>query len=182
MLARVNVRVLAIFGEQDRNVNWRNTVALYSRTEVGAVIRARTGVPDPPKLGPSSSPSTLVSCSCTVFSPSTRSRALSMDSLELLFSSSRSGDSGDEAMCSSDSLTGRNVSWSECLRGKHQELYQVTGRLPPRRIRTAAPLPSRFGNSFRLVASTSGQSPPASTCAHRVAGVRCEERRVSRIC
>jgi pimeloyl-ACP methyl ester carboxylesterase len=32
MLARVNVPVLAIFGEKDRNVNWRNTVALYSKT------------------------------------------------------------------------------------------------------------------------------------------------------
>jgi pimeloyl-ACP methyl ester carboxylesterase len=32
MLARVNVPVLAIFGEKDRNVNWRNTVALYSGT------------------------------------------------------------------------------------------------------------------------------------------------------
>jgi fermentation-respiration switch protein FrsA (DUF1100 family) len=32
MLARVNVPVLAIFGEKDRNVNWRNTVALYSET------------------------------------------------------------------------------------------------------------------------------------------------------
>ncbi|HKV64543.1 MAG TPA: alpha/beta hydrolase [Candidatus Acidoferrum sp.] len=32
MLARVNVPVLAIFGEQDRNVNWRNTAELYSKT------------------------------------------------------------------------------------------------------------------------------------------------------
>lgn len=32
MLARVNLPVLAIFGEKDRNVNWRNTVALYSQT------------------------------------------------------------------------------------------------------------------------------------------------------
>ena len=32
MLARVNVPVLAIFGEKDRNVNWRNTVPLYSET------------------------------------------------------------------------------------------------------------------------------------------------------
>jgi uncharacterized protein len=32
ILARVNVPVLAIFGEQDRNVNWRNTAALYSGT------------------------------------------------------------------------------------------------------------------------------------------------------
>jgi len=32
MLARVIVPVLAIFGERDRNVNWRNTVALYSKT------------------------------------------------------------------------------------------------------------------------------------------------------
>jgi pimeloyl-ACP methyl ester carboxylesterase len=32
MLARLNVPVLAIFGEKDRNVNWRNTVALYSKT------------------------------------------------------------------------------------------------------------------------------------------------------
>ena len=32
MLARVNVPMLAIFGEKDRNVNWRNTVALYSKT------------------------------------------------------------------------------------------------------------------------------------------------------
>ncbi len=32
VLARVNVPVLAIFGERDRNVNWRNTVALYSET------------------------------------------------------------------------------------------------------------------------------------------------------
>jgi fermentation-respiration switch protein FrsA (DUF1100 family) len=32
MLARVNVPVLAIFGEKDRNVNWRNTVPLYSKT------------------------------------------------------------------------------------------------------------------------------------------------------
>ncbi len=32
LLAGVNVPVLALFGERDRNVNWRNTVALYSRT------------------------------------------------------------------------------------------------------------------------------------------------------
>jgi uncharacterized protein len=32
MLAQLNVPVLAIFGEKDRNVNWRNTVALYSKT------------------------------------------------------------------------------------------------------------------------------------------------------
>ena len=32
MLARVNIPVLAIFGEKDRNVNWRKTVALYSKT------------------------------------------------------------------------------------------------------------------------------------------------------
>ena len=32
MLASVNVPVLAIFGEKDRNVNWRNTLALYSKT------------------------------------------------------------------------------------------------------------------------------------------------------
>ena len=32
MLARVNVPVLAIFGEKDRNVNWRATVTLYSKT------------------------------------------------------------------------------------------------------------------------------------------------------
>jgi hypothetical protein len=32
MLGRLNVPVLAIFGEKDRNVNWRNTVALYSKT------------------------------------------------------------------------------------------------------------------------------------------------------
>src|SRR5215469_18122646 len=32
MLARVHVPVLAIFGEKDRNVNWRSTVALYSQT------------------------------------------------------------------------------------------------------------------------------------------------------
>jgi alpha-beta hydrolase superfamily lysophospholipase len=32
MLTRVNVPVLAIFGEKDRNVNWRNTVPLYSKT------------------------------------------------------------------------------------------------------------------------------------------------------
>ena len=32
MLARLNVPVLAIFGEKDRNVNWRNTVTLYSKT------------------------------------------------------------------------------------------------------------------------------------------------------
>jgi fermentation-respiration switch protein FrsA (DUF1100 family) len=32
MLARVNVPVLAIFGEKDRNVNWRNTMRLYSET------------------------------------------------------------------------------------------------------------------------------------------------------
>jgi alpha-beta hydrolase superfamily lysophospholipase len=32
MLARVNVPVLAIFGEKDRNVNWRNTLRLYSKT------------------------------------------------------------------------------------------------------------------------------------------------------
>jgi hypothetical protein len=32
MLSRLNVPVLAIFGEKDRNVNWRNTVALYSKT------------------------------------------------------------------------------------------------------------------------------------------------------
>ncbi len=32
MLAQVNLPVLAIFGEKDRNVNWRNTVALYSKT------------------------------------------------------------------------------------------------------------------------------------------------------
>ncbi len=32
VLTKVNIPVLAIFGERDRNVNWRNTVALYSRT------------------------------------------------------------------------------------------------------------------------------------------------------
>lgn len=32
MLAQVNVPVLAIFGEKDRNVNWRATEALYSKT------------------------------------------------------------------------------------------------------------------------------------------------------
>ncbi len=32
MLARVSIPVLAIFGERDRNVNWHNTVALYSKT------------------------------------------------------------------------------------------------------------------------------------------------------
>ena len=32
MLAQLNLPVLAIFGEKDRNVNWRNTVALYSET------------------------------------------------------------------------------------------------------------------------------------------------------
>jgi pimeloyl-ACP methyl ester carboxylesterase len=32
VLAGMNVPVLAIFGEKDRNVNWRNTVALYSKT------------------------------------------------------------------------------------------------------------------------------------------------------
>jgi pimeloyl-ACP methyl ester carboxylesterase len=32
LLTRVNVPVLALFGEKDRNVNWRNTVALYTRT------------------------------------------------------------------------------------------------------------------------------------------------------
>jgi hypothetical protein len=32
MLMQLNVPVLAIFGEKDRNVNWRNTVALYSKT------------------------------------------------------------------------------------------------------------------------------------------------------
>ena len=32
MLAGVNVPVLAIFGEKDRNVNWRSTEALYSKT------------------------------------------------------------------------------------------------------------------------------------------------------
>ena len=32
ILAQVKVPVLAIFGEKDRNVNWRNTVALYSKT------------------------------------------------------------------------------------------------------------------------------------------------------
>lgn len=32
VLSRLNVPVLAIFGEMDRSVNWRSTVALYSRT------------------------------------------------------------------------------------------------------------------------------------------------------
>jgi pimeloyl-ACP methyl ester carboxylesterase len=32
MLAHVNVPVLAIFGEKDRNVNWRKTMTLYSKT------------------------------------------------------------------------------------------------------------------------------------------------------
>jgi pimeloyl-ACP methyl ester carboxylesterase len=32
ILRRVNIPVLAIFGERDRNVNWRNTKALYSGT------------------------------------------------------------------------------------------------------------------------------------------------------
>jgi alpha-beta hydrolase superfamily lysophospholipase len=32
MLARLNVPVLAIFGEKDHNVNWRTTMALYSKT------------------------------------------------------------------------------------------------------------------------------------------------------
>jgi len=32
MLVRLNIPVLAIFGEKDNNVNWRNTAALYSRT------------------------------------------------------------------------------------------------------------------------------------------------------
>jgi len=32
MLARLNIPVLAIFGEKDCNVNWRSTVALYSET------------------------------------------------------------------------------------------------------------------------------------------------------
>ena len=31
-LARVNVPVLAIFGERDRNVDWRKTMALYTKT------------------------------------------------------------------------------------------------------------------------------------------------------
>lgn len=35
MLARVNIPVLALFGERDRSVNWRNTLALYTRT-IGA--------------------------------------------------------------------------------------------------------------------------------------------------
>ena len=45
MLSRVNIPVLAIFGERDRNVNWRNTVALYSRTigeNSGARLTIRT--------------------------------------------------------------------------------------------------------------------------------------------
>jgi len=32
MLARVNIPVLAIFGEKDRNVDWRKTIALYAKT------------------------------------------------------------------------------------------------------------------------------------------------------
>ena len=32
MLSQVNVPVLAIFGEKDRNVNWRSTMTLYSKT------------------------------------------------------------------------------------------------------------------------------------------------------
>lgn len=32
ILSRLNVPVLAIFGAKDRNVNWRQTLALYSRT------------------------------------------------------------------------------------------------------------------------------------------------------
>ncbi len=32
MLARLNLPVLAIFGEKDRNVDWRRTTVLYSRT------------------------------------------------------------------------------------------------------------------------------------------------------
>jgi uncharacterized protein len=32
VLSRVNVPILAVFGEMDRNVNWRDTISLYSRT------------------------------------------------------------------------------------------------------------------------------------------------------
>ena len=32
LLSQLNVPVLAIFGEKDRNVNWRNTITLYSNT------------------------------------------------------------------------------------------------------------------------------------------------------
>lgn len=32
VLSRVNIPVLAIFGEKDRNVNWRQTLTLYSKT------------------------------------------------------------------------------------------------------------------------------------------------------
>lgn len=32
VLSQVNIPVLAIFGEKDRNVNWRNTAALYANT------------------------------------------------------------------------------------------------------------------------------------------------------
>jgi hypothetical protein len=32
MLSQVNIPVLAIFGEKDRNVNWRQTTALYNKT------------------------------------------------------------------------------------------------------------------------------------------------------
>lgn len=32
LLRRLNVPVLALFGEKDRNVNWRSTMALYART------------------------------------------------------------------------------------------------------------------------------------------------------
>ncbi|WP_114952815.1 alpha/beta hydrolase family protein [Sphingosinicella terrae] len=39
-LSRVNVPVLALFGEKDRNVNWRSTAALYART-IGRNPRAR---------------------------------------------------------------------------------------------------------------------------------------------
>lgn len=40
MLARLNVPVLAIFGEKDRNVDWRKTSALYART-IGKNPKAR---------------------------------------------------------------------------------------------------------------------------------------------
>lgn len=43
MLSQIDAPVLALFGERDRNVNWRKTKALYERT-IGANPRARLTV------------------------------------------------------------------------------------------------------------------------------------------
>ncbi|ESQ83633.1 alpha/beta hydrolase family protein [Asticcacaulis benevestitus] len=43
MLARVNMPVLAIFGEKDRNVDWRKTMALYAKT-IGKNRRASLNI------------------------------------------------------------------------------------------------------------------------------------------